>query len=73
MLNLCDEGYNNDAMMELHVPALLDMAGVPYSGCAPACLAICYNKSLVRSIAMALDVPVPAETYYDLDDRNNFV
>ncbi|MGE0746303.1 MAG: class I SAM-dependent methyltransferase, partial [Rhodospirillales bacterium] len=25
VLNLCDEGYNNDAFLELHVPALLEM------------------------------------------------
>jgi len=69
VLNFCDEGYNNDAFMELHVPAILEMAGVPYSGGGPACLGLCYNKSLVRSIAMALEVPVPAETFFDLDDQ----
>ncbi|MEJ2122236.1 MAG: methyltransferase domain-containing protein [Alphaproteobacteria bacterium] len=69
VLNFCDEGFNNDALMELHVPAILEMAGIPYSGGGPACLGLCYNKSLVRSIAMALDVPVPAETFFDLDDQ----
>ncbi len=29
VLNLCDEGYNNDATMEAHVPALLDDARHP--------------------------------------------
>ena len=29
ILNLCDEGYNNDAFMELHVPALLEMLDIP--------------------------------------------
>ncbi|MFZ5433460.1 MAG: methyltransferase domain-containing protein [Calditrichota bacterium] len=66
--NLCDEGYNNDAFLELHLPALLEMLGVPYSGAGPACLGLCYDKSLIRSIATALDVPVPAETYVDADD-----
>jgi len=69
VLNLCDEGFNNDAFLELHVPSVLEMLGVPYSGAGPACLRLCYNKALVRGIALALDVPVPAETYFDLDDQ----
>ena len=68
VLNFCDEGFNNDAFMELHVPALLEMLDIPYSGAGPACLGMCYNKSLVRGIAQAIDVPVPAETYFNSDD-----
>ena len=68
VLNFCDEGFNNDAFMELHVPALLEMLDIPYSGAGPACLGLCYNKSLVRGIAQAIDVPVPAETYFNSDD-----
>ena len=60
VFNLCDEGFNNEAMNELHVPALLDMLNIPYSGGDPQCLAYCYDKSLVRGIAAELDVPVPA-------------
>src|SRR3984893_11335261 len=48
VLNLCDEGFNNDAFMEMHVPALLEMLDIPYSGAGPSCLGLCYNKSLVR-------------------------
>ena len=67
-LNFCDEGFNNDAFLEMHVPALLEMVGIPYSGAGPACLGLCYNKSLVRGVAEAIDVPVPAETYCNSDD-----
>jgi D-alanine-D-alanine ligase len=67
-LNFCDEGFNNDAFMELHVPAMLEMLDIPYSGAGPSCLGLCYNKSLVRGIAQAIDVPVPAETYFNSDD-----
>jgi D-alanine-D-alanine ligase len=69
VLNLCDEGYENDAFRELHVPALLEMLDVPYSGAGPSALGLCYNKSLVRAIATELDVPVPAETYFSADDQ----
>jgi D-alanine-D-alanine ligase len=68
VLNFCDEGFNNDAFMEMHVPAILEMLDIPYSGAGPACLGLCYNKSLVRGIAQAIDVPVPAETYFNSDD-----
>lgn len=69
VLNLCDEGYMNDAFLELHVPAIMEMRGIPYSGAGPTCLGLCYNKSLVRAIALSLDVPVPAETYFDPSDQ----
>jgi len=69
VLNLCDEGYKNDAFKELHVPATLEMHGIPYSGAGPASLAMCYNKSLVRTVAQSLEIPVPDETYFGPDDQ----
>src|SRR5215472_17068437 len=68
VLNLCDEGFNNDAFMEMNIPALLETLDIPYSGAGPLCLRLCYNKSLVRVIAQSIDVPVPAETYFNSDD-----
>ena len=70
VLNLCDEGFDNDAFKELHVPAILEMLGIPYSGAGPACLGLCYNKGFVRAIAKSLDVPTPLETYFDPDDQS---
>ncbi len=59
VLNLCDEGFNNEATKELHVPSLLEMLGIGYSGGNPQCLAYCYDKSLVRGVATEMDIPVP--------------
>ena len=70
VFNLCDEGFQNDAFQELHVPAFLEMLGVPYSGAGPSTLGLCYNKSFVRSIAESLEIPVPLETYFDSDDQS---
>ena len=70
VLNLCDEGFDNDPFKELHVPAVLEMLDVPYSGAGPACLGMCYNKSHVRSIAQMLEVPTPLESYVDADDQS---
>ncbi len=69
VLNLCDEGFNNDPFKELHVPAMLDMRGIPYTGAPPGALAACYDKGLVRAVAMTLDVPVPLETYVRTGDQ----
>ena len=60
VFNICDEGFDNDPTKELHVPALLEMLGIPYSGGNPQCLAYCYDKSLIRGVAMEMDIPVPA-------------
>lgn len=69
VFNLCDEGYNNEATLELHVPALLEILGIPYTGAGSGCLALCYNKSHVRAIAAGIEIPVPLETYYDPGDQ----
>lgn len=63
VLNLCDTGFRNIATQELHVPALLELLGVPYSGATPACMALCYDKQIVRLVAEAQGIPVPRETY----------
>lgn len=69
VFNLCDEGFNNEATKELHIPAVLELLNIPYSGAGPTCLGICYNKALVRSIAQNLDIPIPLETYFNPSDQ----
>ncbi len=69
VLNLCDEGLNNDPFKELHVPSMLEVLGIPYTGAGPGALAACYDKGLVRAVAMTLDVPVPLETYVRPGDQ----
>lgn len=59
VLNLCDEGFNNEPTKELHITAILEILGFHYSGGTPQCLAYCYDKSLVRGIAKEMDIPVP--------------
>jgi len=68
VMNLCDEGYENDAFRELHVPAYLEMLNLPYTGAGPSCLGLCYDKGLVRSIAMDMGVHVPLETFVSADN-----
>ncbi|MFX1313222.1 MAG: methyltransferase domain-containing protein, partial [Promethearchaeota archaeon] len=69
IFNLCDEGYYNDPRKELHIPALMEMLKIPYSGSGPQCLAFCYDKSLVRGIAKELEIPVPEAIYIKPEDK----
>ncbi len=69
--NLCDEGFSNDARQELHIPALLEMLEIPYTGSNPQCLSYCYDKSLIRGIALEMEVPV-ADAFYVKPEDNVF-
>ena len=71
VFNLCDEGFLNDPRKELHVPATLEMMGMPYTGSTPQCLAYCYDKSLVRGIAKEMNIPVP-EAFFIKPEDNTF-
>ncbi|MBN1950998.1 MAG: methyltransferase domain-containing protein [Bacteroidales bacterium] len=71
VFNLCDEGFQNDARKELHVPAILEMLDIPYTGSNPQCLAYCYDKSLIRGIAQEMGIPV-ADAFYIKPEENIF-
>ena len=70
VFNLCDEGFNNDATKELHVPSLLEILNVKYTGGTPQCLAYCYDKSLVRGIAKEMGIPIPRAFMVNPEDTN---
>ncbi len=70
VFNLCDEGYTNNPRKELHIPALLEMLGIPYTGAGPQCLAYCYDKSLVRGIAKEMEIPV-ADAWFIRPDTSS--
>lgn len=59
VLNLCRGGFQNCAERELHVPALLEMLRIAYSGPGPECVAACQNKVWLRAIAREAGVKVP--------------
>ncbi|MBI4185383.1 MAG: methyltransferase domain-containing protein [Proteobacteria bacterium] len=65
VLNFCDTGFTNDPLEEPHLPALLELLRIPYSGAGPTALGLCLDKALVRAVAAAHAIPVPAETFVD--------
>ncbi|QQG36374.1 MAG: D-alanine--D-alanine ligase [Micavibrio aeruginosavorus] len=62
VLNFCDNGFNNNPRQEMHVPALLEMLGLPYSGAGADCLLLSYDKFIVNQFAKQLNIPTPKET-----------
>jgi D-alanine-D-alanine ligase len=71
VFNLCDEGFNNEARKELHIPAFLELYDFNYTGSGPRCLAYCYDKSLIRGVAREIGVPV-AEAFFVKSEDNVF-
>lgn len=69
VLNLCDEGFFNEPRLELHVPALLEMMNIPYTGSNPQCLSCCYDKSLIRGIANEMGINVASAFYIKPEDN----
>jgi D-alanine-D-alanine ligase len=63
VLNFCDTGFRNIAARELHIPALLEMLDIPYSGAGPAAMVRCFDKALVCALAASHGIPVPAERF----------
>lgn len=63
VVNFCDTGYRNRILLEPNVPAYLELLDIPYTGAPPAALSLCYDKAIVRLVAEAMQVPVPAELY----------
>jgi len=70
VFNLCDEGLNNDPRKELHIPVILEALGFRYTGSGPQCLAYCYDKSLVRGIAVEMGVEVPKGLFIKPEDTS---
>lgn len=68
VLNFCDTGFGNVATQELHVPALLEILGIPYTGATPAGMVLAYDKSVVNMLARTLGIPVPDERIVGPDD-----
>jgi D-alanine-D-alanine ligase len=67
VVNFCDTGFRNVPAHELHIPAHLELLGIPYTGAPPAAMVICFDKAIVRLVAEAHGVAVPAERFIAWD------
>ncbi|MFZ0389996.1 MAG: D-alanine--D-alanine ligase [Calditrichia bacterium] len=58
IFNLC-EGYRGDAHLEMHMAALWEMLGIPYTGNPPLTLGLAQNKILTKQLLQANHIPTP--------------
>lgn len=69
VLNFCDTGYRNNWELAAHIPALLEVLAIPYTGSPPMAMYVSSDKELVRALAVGLGVAVPDQTFVDLSGQ----
>ncbi|MBU3933159.1 MAG: ATP-grasp domain-containing protein [Candidatus Omnitrophica bacterium] len=68
VFNLCDDGFRNNALLEAHIPAMLDILQISYTGSNFLSLATCVNKARTKEILVFHGIPTPEfQVFY----RNN--
>ena len=67
VINFCDTGFRNKPTLELALPALMEMHGVPYTGAPPAAMVLAFDKAIVRLVAEQIGIPVPREHFIPAD------
>ncbi len=58
VINIC-EGALGNSHLEMHVPAVLELLGITYTGSPPLTLGLCQNKGLTKDILRSKDIPTP--------------
>lgn len=59
IINL-SEGFMGDSSLEMHVPSILEILGIPYTGSTPLTLGLCQDKGLAKDVLRANGVPTPS-------------
>ncbi len=62
------EGLRGESR-ESHIPAMLEMLGIPYTGSGPLTLAMALNKALTHQILSANGIPSPAFQVFESGDE----
>lgn len=58
--NIVEEGLNNDSSLEAHLPALLDIYGIPYTGGNHIAISLAADKAMSKEILTYHSIPTPA-------------
>lgn len=77
VFNLCDDGFKNNPLLEAHVPAMLDILEIPYTGSNFFTLATCVNKARTKEILAFHGIDTPEFQIFErssqrLNDSLNF-
>jgi len=70
VFNLCDDGFYSDPELEPHVPAMLDVLEIPYTGGNYLTLALTLNKATVKKILIYHKLPTPKFQIFKTGDEN---
>ncbi|MEM2739401.1 MAG: ATP-grasp domain-containing protein [Candidatus Bathyarchaeia archaeon] len=62
------EGLRGESR-ESHIPAVLEMLGIPYTGSGPATLAICLDKALTHQVLSAYGLPSPRFQVFETSEE----
>ncbi len=73
VVNFCDTGLFNRPEQEIHIVTQLETMGIPYTGAPPRGMLFCYDKQIVRLVADAMGVAVPAESFVPANELATFV
>src|SRR3989338_3646944 len=60
VFNLCDDGFFANPKLEPHVPALLDIFKIPYTGNDYLSLALCLDKGIAKRLLLSHNILTPA-------------
>ncbi|MBM3308731.1 MAG: ATP-grasp domain-containing protein [Candidatus Altiarchaeales archaeon] len=63
--NLCDDGFFGKSYLEPHVPALLDILGIPHTGSDYFSLALCLDKYKTKQILSYHKIPTPQSQIFE--------
>lgn len=70
VFNLCDDGFRNDSLLEAHIPAMLDILQLPYTGANFLTLATCVNKARTKELLSFHNIPTPEfQVFYRNSDK----
>jgi len=58
VINLA-EGYMGDSDFEMHIPSILEILRIPYTGSTPITLGLCKDKGLAKAVLRANNIPTP--------------
>ena len=68
IFNLCDDGFYSNAELEPHLPAMLDILKIPYTGGNYLTLSLTLKKAIVKKILLYHRLPTPK---FQLFENNN--
>ncbi len=72
IFNLGDEGFFDNAALEPHVPAMLDLIGIPYTGGNHFTLSITLHKHITKILLSAAGIKTPGfQVFNKINEKTN--